>query len=394
MRIVKVMRAVLFLGAFLFASLAQAQSQSWRLVDADQIASGSFLILTVPMADDTSLTAIATEIESRYGVSLAAEWPLRSISVHCFVMNAEGHSDVDALIGRMEADGQIRTVQRMQEFDTFDAVPDRYRDPLLPSQRALTELNIVQAHLKSTGSGVTVGIVDSGIDRTHPDLANRLVEMRDFVATDPTAPPEAHGTAVAGVIGADAENEAGMVGVAPGAELVGLRACWQEADRSGRCSSFSLARSLNFAILNGIDVLNLSLGGPPDPLLEELVTSALDQGAVIVAAWGELAEPTFPASVPGVIAAGRPEYGGLPAPSTDIISTAPGARYGYFSGSSVAAAHVSGVVALLLASRNDLEPDDIARVLDHALTDKDGQTAIDACLALQTVTGQQSSCSS
>ncbi|MFK7944048.1 MAG: S8 family serine peptidase, partial [Paracoccaceae bacterium] len=187
-------------------------------------------------------------------------------------------------------------------------------------------------------------------------------------------------------------NAAGIVGVAPGAELVGLRACWQEADMPGRCSSFSLARSLNFAILNGIKILNLSLGGPPDPLLEELVISAMKQGTVVVAAWGESNMASFPASLPGVIAAGRRKHGGIPAPYIDVISTAPGGRYRFVTGSSVAAAHVSGVVALMLASRSDLDAREIARVLSGALMEQEGGPLLDACVALQAVTGEQAAC--
>lgn len=384
--------------ALMLAGLAgptTAQEHPWRLVDADQIATGDHIILTVPLATPSDLDALATEIARRYGVELAAEWPLQAIEVHCFVMKTNGDADVATLIRQMQADGRIRTVQRMQGFEVYEprVLDNDYQDPLLPYQKGFLRMNALRAHLRSTGAGIRVGVVDSGIDATHPDLAARLVESRDFVGRAGTGAAEAHGTAIAGVIGADADNATGMVGVAPGAQLVGLRACWQSPGKPGQCSSFSLARSLNFAILNRIPVLNLSLGGPPDPLLEELVLAAIDRGSIVVAAWGETGIAAFPASLPGVIAAGRREHGGIPAPSTDVLSTAPGGRYRYVSGSSVAAAHVSGVVALLLASRAGLGAQDVARTLNGALRDGDGGRLLDACAALQLVLEAQASCS-
>ena len=368
---------------------SDAESPDWRLVDADQIASNSNLVLTVPLDDVSALSAIAADIERRFGVKVAAEWPLRSISVHCLVVDASGHADIDALMTRMRADARIRTVQRMQGFELLTG---RYLDSLFPIQSSLAQLNAVRAHRSSTGSGVRIGVVDSGIDSAHPDLAGQLVEKRDFVSVSGSGFAEAHGTAIAGIIAADAANALGIVGVAPEAELIGLRACWEQAGKSGRCSSFSLARALNFAILNRIGVLNLSLGGPSDPLLEELVQAAIKDGLVIVAAWGESSAAAFPASVPGVIVAGGSAEGGIPAPAIDVISTAPKGRYRYVSGSSVAAAHVSGVAALLLALRADLKTDDIARALSTAVTVRGEMPMLDACEALRSIVDQKKPC--
>ena len=106
----------------------------------------------------------------------------------------------------------------------------------------------------------------------HPDLRGRIVVARNFVdARDAVA--ELHGTAVAGIIGARADNGVGIVGVAPEAQLMALRACWQvPADANAAvCSSFTLAKALQFAIDNNARVINLSLGGPRDRLLERLV---------------------------------------------------------------------------------------------------------------------------
>ncbi len=348
---------------------------------AEELTSDKHLVLTFPIGDPEALDATVDEIVERFDVTLAAEWPLVSLDVYCLVVEADDAVEIETLIEQMEADTQIRTVQRMQVFNTST---EPYPDPLFPAQTSLSRLNILPAHDLSTGTGVTVGIVDSAVDGSHRDLAANVRELRDFVGDDRAGGGEVHGTAIAGIIGADATNRFGMVGVAPDASLVSLRACWQAGNGGGRCNSFSLARALNFAILNDIDVLNMSLGGQPDPLIEELLGAAREAGVVVVAAWGEALEPAFPASLPGVIAAGELSERSVPAPSVDVLSAAPGDDYDYFSGSSVAAAHVSGVVALMLAADGGLTGDEIRRTLDDAREMRGGRPVLDACEALRT----------
>ena len=125
----------LLLATLLLAPPLRAQqAPPWRLVPADGIATQTHLILTVPLAEPDALSAVAAEIEARFDVTLTAEWPLQSLSVHCLVVDTAGTPDLDALIARMQADAQIRTVQRMNDFQVFEVL---YRDPLLPMSREL-----------------------------------------------------------------------------------------------------------------------------------------------------------------------------------------------------------------------------------------------------------------
>lgn len=381
-----VLAGVLAMG---LAQPARAQAQDWLLVDANLISSETYLILTVPADDPAALSTLAAAISAQFGVPLAAEWPLASIDVHCLVLDASGQPDIDDLINRLEADDRIRTAQRIRDFDVSE-VP--YADPLFPLQWSLDHMNAAEAHLVSTGLGVKVGVVDSAIDSTHPDLTDSVIDTRDFVRKSPGSAAEAHGTAVAGIIAADSTNAMGMVGMAPAAKLVGLRACWQPAGQSGRCNSFSLARALNFAILNEFDVLNLSLGGPTDPLIEELLTTAIDAGIIVVAASGETDTLAFPASLPGVIAAGAAVSGRIPAPTEDVISTAPHNSFRYVDGSSIAAAHISGVAALLLAQQPDLSSTQITDALNAAVNLGDDVPIVDACKALKTIASAEIAC--
>ena len=375
-----VLLCLLVLSGVSLSSKAQTQEEPpFLLVPADGITAQTHLILTVPITDRSQIDATAAAIEARFGVTLTAEWPLKAIAVHCFVVDAGSTADMDTLIARMRADKGIRTVQRMQTFGTLG---QSYADPLFPIQSALRQINAIAAQRFATGSGVKVAVVDSAIDMTHPDLRDRLAPPRDFVDPDAsTARAEDHGTAIAGIIAAEA-NDQGIVGIAPMAELTSLRACWQDPGEPGHCNSFSLARALNFAILNDFDIINMSLGGPSDPLLEELVLAALKKDIVVVAAWGDAPTAAFPASVPGILAAGGKTDESIPAPSIDVISTAPHDDYRYVSGSSVATAHVTGVAALLRSLHPGQSPDAITKALHHAVTSHDGIKMLDACVAM------------
>jgi subtilisin family serine protease len=213
---------------------------------------------------------------------------------------------------------------------------------------------------------------------------------------------------VAGIIAARGGNGAGIVGVAPGARLMALRACWQQAADT-RCDTFSLGKALNYALLHPPRVINLSLGGPPDRLLSMLLDAALAKNIAIVGA-ADPRGPGFPAAHPGVLAvasledpppfppvaadgaAGRARPVGEPgaadilrAPGRDIPATVPGARWTFVSGSSFAAAHVSGLAALLAELQPDESPASLRRTL--AATAAPNTATIDACATIARVTG-------
>jgi subtilisin family serine protease len=208
-------------------------------------------------------------------------------------------------------------------------------------------------HRMATGKGVTIAIVDSRIDTTHPDLVGQIAASQDFVS--PIRPlAERHGTGVAGIIGARANNALGIAGVSPGARILGLRACWERPYGGDTvCDSLSLAKSLTYALENRANIINLSLTGPPDRLLQSLIALGLQRGITIVAAVdGANPQSSFPAFVAGVIpvAAQRLSAGGPAvyiAPGDDVPTTEPEGKWSIVSGSSFAAAHISGLAALL-----------------------------------------------
>lgn len=321
----------------------------------------------------------AQRIAHRYRLALVENgWPMPVIGLDCYVMKVPAGTDIAAMAARVSRDPAVAWSQPMQ---TYRAQGGRAGadDPLFAAQPDATLWHLANLHRLATGRGVTVAIVDSKIDVDHPDLAGQFVADEDFVGS--RSGPESHGTGIAGVIAAKV-NGIGIVGVAPAARLMALRACWQTDATGSRtlCNSLSLARALLFAIDHHADVVNLSLAGPPDRLLEQLIAAALHRDITIVAAFdAKLPDGGFPASMPGVIAVGD-AMAPLPAdvygaPGRDVLTTQPGGKWFLVNGSSYAAAHVSGLIALVRERRGA----DPHRLL-VAATPTGG--AVDACASV------------
>jgi subtilisin family serine protease len=337
---------------------------------------------------------VARDLAAAYGLRVVDDWPMPAIGIDCFVMEDTGSGPVDRLLDTLAHDPRVAWAQAIQEYRGLGG------DPLLPVQPAAQLWQLTTLHRASTGRGVTVAVVDSGVDANHPDLAGQVKLRRNFVDASPDA-AEAHGTAVAGIIAAREGNGQGIAGIAPGAKLLALRACWETAGPPARCNSFTLGKAINFALMNDAGVINMSLGGPRDRLLEALLDAALARGVALVGA-ADPAQPDggFPASHPGVIAVASDTQraapsGSLRAPGTDVPTSLPGARWGMVSGSSYAAAHVAGLAALILELRPGTAParlradlDGAARVFPAALASSPGQAgSIDACAAIARAAG-------
>jgi subtilisin family serine protease len=316
---------------------------------------------------------LARRIAAKYGLKLVDEWPMPLIGLDCFVMLVpDGRSTSDAA-AQVSRDSSVTWSQPVGLYETQGRT-SAPNDPLFAAEPAAREWHLADLHRIATGQGVKIAIVDSGIDGRHPDLSGQLLVNRNFVAGRPAA-AESHGTGVAGIIAAKGDNGVGIVGIAPGAKLLGLRACWQTTTLFTVCDSFSLAKALYYAIQQRAGVINLSLGGPDDRLLRELIKAALNRGTAVVTAFDARRNGGgFPASMAGVFAVSdaiaAPKV--YTAPGRDIPTTQPGGRWFLVNGSSFAAAHVSGLVALIRQR---------ARSTTVALVTPKGGT-IDACASL------------
>jgi len=337
-------------------------------------APGHIIVLT-PRAALGTATELGEAIAGRHDAALAASWPLPTLEETCFVLRIPEGADPDAAAEAVMAEAGVLLAYPIQTFATRQSTAASARsedgaDPLVVAQDALRTMRVDAAQEVVTGVGMRVALIDSGVAVDHPDLAGQDVHLRDFVGDGETA--ERHGTALATLIAADATNGIGMAGVAPDVELMALRACHEE-DGAGRCNTFSLALALDHAVVGGADVVNLSIGGPPDRLLAALVARAQERGALVVAADGEAG---FPVGLPDVVAVGPIETGGesLLAPGLEVLSAEPSGGWDFFTGPSVASAHAAGVAALLWSGRPGATAGDIRAAL--------GRGTLDACAGL------------
>jgi hypothetical protein len=342
-----------------------------------------------------SARAALENVAADYHLQPLAEWPIQPLQVHCVVFRIADADNRDEVLARLARDGRVALAQPMQSFGTLAApaaptpTPTDYNDPYFGLQRGFAQIDAAGAQQWSRGDGIRVAVIDTGVDGAHPDLQGRIEAQRNFVDDDSRQfQADRHGTEVAGVIAADANNREGIVGVAPGVRILALKACWQLQPRAdgAQCNSFTLAQALTIAIDSGARIINLSLGGPADPLLTQLVGYAIKRGIVVVGAVPPDGAAGFPDSVPGVIAvdaAERPAGGNaLRAPGREVLTLTPGGHYDFVSGSSLAAAHVSGAAALLLQVDPRLDPAAVQALLLRSSSAGPGGGAINICAAL------------
>lgn len=334
---------------------------------------------------------IAEALASQYGLRIVDDWPMPALGVDCFVMEAPAGAPIATWVERLAHDERVESAQAMNLFHVL-----AHDDPLYSLQPAASAWHLADMHRITTGKRVRVAEIDTGVESTHQDLAGQVEVSRDFVEGR-SGVGEIHGTAVAGIIAARADNGAGIAGVAPDARLLALRACWQVGTTAeAACSSFTLAKAMQFALEARAQVINMSLGGPRDRLLERLLDAAVSRGVIVVAAADPHArDGGFPASHRGVLAIAAEDAHDLAAdilraPANDIPTTLVGNRWGFVTGSSYAAAHVSGLVALLRELAPNLPP----QQLRDALATRAVQTSsvaprviVDACAAVAKTAG-------
>ncbi len=314
-------------------------------------------------------------LTAQYGLQPVAAWPIGMLHLHCAVLQLPAGVTREAMLEKLHADQRVALAEPLQDYTVQTAAPDPYAAVQTGNER----MDITQAHRVSRGRGVRIALIDTGLASDHPDLLGRIDVQRNFVDADAKRfQLDRHGTAIAGVIAANADNGVGISGVAPEARLLALKACWQLQDGhdDARCNTFTLAEALASAIELKAKIINLSLTGPPDPLLSALAERAVRAGIIIVGP--QTAGPSFPGSLSHVLGVARSEdrsavAGVLQAPGREVLTLAPGGHYDFFSGSSIATGEITGVMALLLAREAGL---DVARA--HALLSASTDTVVTA----------------
>ena len=243
-------------------------------------------------------------LETRYPLRRVAEWPIEALGVHCAVFAITTAELRDTLLARLRADPEVESAQALQTFSVrtdqqqptpSTTIPMSDCSPLSP--RWTSPARIAARAARRCGSR-------SSIPGSMPVIPSSLAGSRStsISSTIPTrlpSKPMARRWPVSSRL--TANNGEGIVGVAPSAQLLVLRACWQddcaEGGDAATCNSFTLARALAHAIEDRAAVINLSLAGPDDALLARLLGSAIDRGAIVVGATVE--DPASTGRFPG-----------------------------------------------------------------------------------------------
>jgi subtilisin family serine protease len=312
-----------------------------------------------------------------------------SNGVTMFRWKISDRRSVPTVIRLLQAERSVLAVQPNYLYELQDQLAAREQGnaPVAegdPGQYALAKLRLPQAHVLSKGESVLVAVIDSGVDTTHPELAGMIEDSFDALGSGEKAHP--HGTGVAGAIVAHVR----LMGVAPRARILAVQAFSAKApfgakDNTAEATTYSISKGIDWAMARGARVLNMSFAGPRDPSVEQRLAGARQRGLVLIAAAGNdgpKSPPLFPAAYPNVIAvtatdaddklfsgANQGRHIAVAAPGVDILLPAPDTGYQVTTGTSFAAAEVSGIVALMLERKPDLGHDGVRKVLSATAHD-------------------------
>ncbi|MEU7555663.1 type VII secretion-associated serine protease mycosin [Streptomyces sp. NPDC044571] len=318
----------------------------------------------------------------------------------------------------------LSTVTALAALFVGTAAPPACADAIRDRQWGLTALRAEEAWGTTQGDGVTVAVLDTGVDSTHPDLAGQVLEGADLIGMGAGRGDRSwarHGTAMAGIIAGHGHGPSrgqGVLGIAPQAKILPVRVILEEGDpgraKARETKGGALAEGIRWAADHGANVINLSLGDDSDSAHheaaeDEAVQYALAKGVAVVASAGNGGRQgdhaSYPAAYPGVIAvtavdrAGRKApfstrswYATVSAPGVDVVIADPDRSYYEGWGTSAAAAFVSGAVALVKAAHPDLSPAQIKKLLEDTASgappggrdDSRGHGLVDPVAALQT----------
>jgi subtilisin family serine protease len=355
----------------------------------------------------------ADAVAKRERLQRLAAQNLELIGTTLYRYRIKDKRSVPAVVAALEADPSIAAIQpnylyRLQQ--------DAETNVFAREQYAVPKLHLTEAHQISSGQATRVAVIDSGVDKAHPEIANAIAESYDATDMGKANKPAriidgyefVHGTEVAGII---ASNDK-LTGVAPHAHILSVRAFGRTGRRAPTSgTTYDILDGIEWAVKNQARVVNMSFAGPADPDLQREVSAGANRRVVFIAAVGnegQASEPLYPAAYADVIAVTATDQSDaifrdasrctticVAAPGVDILSATPGDRYGTDSGTSMAAAHVSGVAALLLDANPALEPNSVRELLvktaRHLNRSAPGETSIagivDAYATLKAATG-------
>ena len=350
-------------------------------------------------------------IMSILGLTILGTQDLGLIGVTCYRVHIDNGASISSVVERLAAYQIVAGAQANYTYYTTQGQTlAQGQEPDLASlsqgegdaaQYTISKLGLIDVHRQLKGGNISVAVIDSQIDVKHPDLDGVVAEQFDAVGAADM--PHSHGTGMAGAIFAHRK----LMGIAPSARLYAVHA-FSSGAASAESTTFNILKGLEWASAKGVRVINMSFAGPRDPSMERALKAAHDKGIVLIAAAGNAgpkSPPLYPGADPNVIAvtatdvndkiftgANRGRYIAVAAPGVDILVPAPDNTYQLTTGTSVASAEVSGLVALLLERNPTLGPEDVRKILTTSarrLSGKDrdddfGSGLVDPSKAIQT----------
>ena len=326
----------------------------------------------IPLAD-------VQRIAQGMGLSIISQQNLDALGRNAFRFSIGNGRSVRDVIRALEANSIVAVAQPNYQYrvsqNSNTPVAEHKGDP---AQYMVEKLQLEEVHRIASGKNVTIAVIDSEADKQHTELQGQIAEQ--FNAVGEAEKAHSHGTAMVGAIA----SRDRLLGVAPGAKILAVRA-FSESQQSAEGTTFNILKSIDWAVSRGAKVINMSFAGPRDPALERTLKKAYDQGVVLIAAAGNAgpkSPPLYPGADPSVIAvtatdavdrgfkmANQGPYVSIASPGVDVLAPAPAEAYQMSTGTSIATAHVSGVVALMLERDPTLTPADVRKILESTATD-------------------------
>jgi subtilisin family serine protease len=322
------------------------------------------------LVDAARASEIAARLASQYNVTADPREVIPLLDGALLRLRLPANRSIESLLAALSTDPDVELAQPNYDY----SVSKGKTSPKTVPQYAGETIRLEEAHRLARGNGVMIAVIDTAIEAAHPELVNTIAGIFDAVGDGPS-PAEPHGTQIAGILAAHSE----LKGVAPKAKLLSVRAFRGGKKSPAQSTSLQLLKGIDWAFDAGAKVMNMSFTGPMDPLLERIIKAAAEKGVIFIAAAGNngpKGAPVYPAAYPEVIAvtatddkdklyskANRGDYISVAAPGVDIIAPALKGSYELSSGTSMAAAHVSGVVALLLERDGKLDWSKVREIL-------------------------------
>jgi subtilisin family serine protease len=309
-------------------------------------------------------------------------YEMAGLRLRVFLMRIPAGGNVDAILRQATGDPRALWVQYDFSHQTLGD-----NNGSLSKQYALNRIRAESVPQAARGQGITIALIDSGVATSHESLDHDNITAIDLIDEKTPPPAETHGTVIASIIAGSGK----VKGLAPAAEILAIRAFSELDPKSGASTSdsFHVSQGISVALDHKARIINMSIGGPNDPVVRMAVQQAVLTGVIVFAAAGNAgpdAPPVYPAAQRGVIAvtatddkdrlfkgANRGDYIAIAAPGVAVLAAKPGtggaSAYDYFTGTSMATGYATGLAAVLLSADPKLTSIDIRRIMENSATD-------------------------